>query len=92
MNLWIRSQNRELLVQVNMVYIDEHNMICDGRTNVLGEYETKERALEVLNKIQGRITANECLKSMVNEIYDIEDEEENVGKLFKEMVYEMPEE
>lgn len=55
MELWIRSQNRELLVQVNMVYIDEHYMICDGRTNILGEYETMKRALEVLDEIYDRL-------------------------------------
>lgn len=55
MELWIRSQNRELLVQVNMIYIDEHYMICDGRTNILGEYETMKRALEVLDEIYDRL-------------------------------------
>jgi hypothetical protein len=81
MKLWIRSQNKELFLEVNMVYIDEHNNICDGRTNVLGKYKTKKRALEVLNGIQEEISNGEFV---------------SIGYEFnyctKSIVYEMPEE
>lgn len=65
MNLWIRSQNRQKLMKVcNIVWQD--CAIVDGNkvdanfligvnnydNDVLGTYESKERALEVLDEIQ----------------------------------------
>ena len=65
MNLWIRSQDRESLVKVDNLYISVGNYICyyveKGKevpntyyrpSGELGRYETKERALEVLDEIQ----------------------------------------
>ena len=40
----------------------------------------------------GQITQNECLKAMIPKLTNIKGEEEKIGKLFKEMVYEMPKE
>ena len=60
MELWIRSQDREILEQVRYLYIDTncHDMPDAGEWNIiddgisLGTYKTKKRALEVLNEIQ----------------------------------------
>ena len=59
---------------------------------ILGIYATKERALEVLDEIQGRISKNECLKSMMPKVTDIRGYEEQFGQLFKDIIYQMPEE
>lgn len=61
MELWIRSQDRKELLPINdklyiilnhsrATLIDEY-YIC-YRSETLGAYETKERALEVLDEIQ----------------------------------------
>ena len=65
MELWIRSQDRESLTKVSNVQYTykEGNLYTDVRgkhyigtyydnLKILGEYETKERALEVLDEIQ----------------------------------------
>ena len=62
MELWIRSQDRETLVKVNNLSLVHDtdtweiiNSYADHQYWELGTYTTKERALEVLNKIQERI-------------------------------------
>jgi len=59
--LWIRSQDKRTLIQPNRIDIDyksiivwQNNYNCDE--TYLGTYETKERALEVLDEIQRLIT------------------------------------
>lgn len=59
MDLWIRTQDREKLIQVFTIEVDTWHdadsnkiTISDGNDNDLGSYETKERAIEVLNEIQ----------------------------------------
>lgn len=56
MDLWIRSQNKDILMKVDNLLIDsEKNVIFTHKfinnkevTYTLGKYKTKERALEVL--------------------------------------------
>lgn len=62
MNLWIRSQDKEILMLVNTVCLaeDEDGTIIaigiDGKIKIaIGKYKTKERALEVLDEIQETI-------------------------------------
>lgn len=67
MELWIRSQNRESLVKVNDISI-EMNMIYgyfDKNTEyeLLGQYKTKERALEVLDIISNKIKNQYIVKT-----------------------------
>lgn len=97
MDLWIRSQSRTLLEKANSIKIAHYtenqkvlNSIVVNNDYVFGEYETQERALEVLEEIQGKITQNECLKTMIPKVTDIRGYEEMYGNLFKKMVYEMP--
>lgn len=67
MDLWIRSQNRLKLVEVKEIYVIDifkttqhypETIRSYEYTNVesnnimLGKYETKERAIEVLDEIQ----------------------------------------
>jgi hypothetical protein len=60
MELWIRSQNKECLIKlddyINYFYDDEENEHGIGsHMFTLGVYESKERALEVLDEIQNKI-------------------------------------
>lgn len=69
MNLWIRSQNREILMCCNDISIVNYSEFgkktkvykivgyFDKNTEYeeLGSYKTKERALEVLDEIQKKI-------------------------------------
>ena len=58
MELWIRSQDKRLLIKVynvflNANYDNKRISTYDGDSNTtLGEYKTKERALEVLDEVQ----------------------------------------
>lgn len=57
MELWIRSQDRKSLIKSNGVGLtpSELSIYPIGLNGVLGTYETKERALEVLDEIQNYI-------------------------------------
>lgn len=100
MDLWIRTQNKERLLKVNKIeyeyykpfWSDYHIHVIKLNDSIIQEYKTKERALEVLNEIQGTITSNECLRAMVPNLSNIKGEEEKIGELFRKMIYEMPEE
>ena len=52
MELWIRSQSKETLMKVAKVHICDGVIFANGYTEFderIGEYATKERALEVLD-------------------------------------------
>lgn len=70
MELWIRSQDKKDLVKVNSLWIMDNQiwmevpfyenhkklgLTLSGHNHKLAEYETKERALEVLTEIQNKI-------------------------------------
>ena len=87
MDLWIRSQDRKKLMKVDEVKIET---VKDGNTFIythatdLGTYETKERALEVLDDIQNKIIKGTFaeIRNGLNELKDI--------KPNPIYVYEMP--
>lgn len=60
MTLWIRTQDRTNLTKVERIYVNIDNEVLNytitGECICLGHYETKERALEVLDEIQKKIT------------------------------------
>ena len=77
MNIWIRSQDKEKLVQVDCLCIeineyDKKNYDIVQGCITLGTYKTKERALEVLDEIQRHLVT-------------INDKNDNIF-----YVYEMP--
>ena len=101
MELWIRSQDKMNLVKVNQVNVDYQNskrIIANYIPDfvgtqgeyyeMLGDYESKERALEVLDEIQRRLIKLQLVSL------------EEKGKARKDAVindnlkcvYEMPEE
>ena len=58
MELWIRSQDKENLIQPTRLFIAFDKNIATWDRNImidLGTYKSKERALEVLNEIEERI-------------------------------------
>lgn len=62
MELWIRSQSKELLMKSPELRYNRkdnnHSILAYdtlGVYRILGTYETKERAIEVLNEIQNKI-------------------------------------
>lgn len=102
MNLWIRSQDKENLLMVDeylsigeitykMDYIkNSHNrpFYIESSNCILGFYSTKERALEVLDRIHSCLQTN-CafeLYSNIGKFSDNFNEKYNVVP-----VYQMPE-
>lgn len=104
MDLWIRSQDKMSLVKVRQVSVNYQNskQIIANYTpelfensgeffELLGTYKTKERALEVLDEIQRTIAKNQSLISLMHNFTDLKGNEEGVAQIFKDMIYQMPE-
>ncbi len=102
MNLSIRTQNKDVLIPYNGLYIDDSDMVDKGYVEIysgdgrfeLGIYKSKERALEVLDEIQKRIAYVESISNfdlsnvnITKIIYPIL-KENNIDNL--SIVYEMP--
>lgn len=103
MELWIRSQDREILKKVNGIeFIQSGSPLYEGikysiyesdeNGKKMGEYKTKERALEVLDEIHERIAILTIMGLM-----GMDEENAKVfSKYLKEkscgVVYQMPEE
>ena len=88
MELWIRSQDKESLVQcnnyINYFYDDiENEHVIGSHGYTLGVYETKERAIEVLDEIQDELISSDFMP--------IEKNEEVVLTCGSARIYEMPE-
>ena len=111
MNLWIRSQDKERLIKVSNVqytyrkgdlYSDVRGKHYIGtyydNLEILGEYTTKERALEILNEIQNilkpKIIYNQSnpIETMNDAIYQIKQDVDMKIQELSTYVYEMPEE
>lgn len=52
--MWIRSQNKKILIEVCNLDIDDINQIWDG-SSLLGKYSSEEKAVKVLDEIQDLI-------------------------------------
>lgn len=52
--MWIRSQDRKILTEINNLDIDDINQILDG-SSLLGKYSSEEKALKLLDEIQKQI-------------------------------------
>lgn len=75
MNLWVRSQDKRILQKVDNIFLDanyENKRIStyDGDNIELGTYKTKERAIEVLNEIQGLLQPIIKYEPIVQEEYN----------------------
>lgn len=62
MELWIRSQDKLALVKIDKLEYFENNSILGTSSSLyrynLGQYKTKERALQVLDEIQNAMLLN----------------------------------
>lgn len=73
MDLWIRSQNKEILAKVDLLYIEKGKKCLDAEEGYdivddkyrYGRYGTLERALQILDEIQGKIKSLLYLKSNI---------------------------
>ena len=89
--MWIRSQNKEVLINANgvrIVYEDTYCIVCDyydGELYYLGEYSTKEKALKVMDMIHNQI----MLGSLKYE--DIKSNDDTKQWLKSEFVFQIPE-
>ena len=107
MTLWIRSQDREKLVKCNDIVVNGSSIIGyfdkDTEYEDLGTYETKERALEVLDEIQNIIKpkflirldeAKQEIADFLNvgDAYIIAENNGDVKNINNTFVYEMPKE
>lgn len=76
--MWIRSQDRKALLNVNQVLISPSvdgsiyyiNDSSGEESNVLGVYSTKEKALKVLDAIE------ESLEYPYNEVFEMPQDDE----------------
>lgn len=87
MGLWIRSQDKEILINTKRLFVNEVlenkkivGYSIDSGGIELGRYSTKAKALIVLDKIQKRI--NESI--YINDIAEYEKE------IYTKNVFEMP--
>ena len=76
MDLWIRSQNKQSLLKLIAISLDNDKTGIYGYYDtdyyeVLGKYATKERALEVLDVIQSILTTKITYKPVVQEEYNM---------------------
>ena len=91
MELWIRSQDKRILQKVDNIYLNanyENRRICTidstDYESDLGEYKTKERALEVLDEIQKFIEEFNTVTAELDEYGDVTNVEHH------KKVFEMP--
>ena len=95
MELWVRSQDKMNLVKIRQIslnyqnnkqiianYIPELYENSGEYCELLGTYETKERALEVLDEIQDELIGSDFMP--------IEKKEEVVLTCGSARIYEMP--
>ena len=76
MELWIRSQEKDMLLKANCFYYDyqqeNHHITCLTNNELywVGVYATKERALEVLDEIHKLLQPKGIIK--FNSLLDLE--------------------
>lgn len=98
MDLWVRSQNKYRLLNVEslqIIYNQEDNELpysINSSYELLGSYKTKERALEILDEIQ-QMLKNETIETEIKYINNQVYETKIIGKpdIPKNIVvYQMP--
>ena len=70
MELWIRSQDKKMLIKNDALAVEpsvQYEVITNG-FNILGKYQSEKRALEVLDEIQTYISEKFA------EVYDMPEE------------------
>lgn len=89
--MWIRSQNKKSLGDYKEVVVISSSVL--GYSNVsddstkLGDYETNERAVEILDKIQNQLTNISKVKESESASYD---NSRWLKTEYSEIVFQMP--
>lgn len=95
MKMWVRTQNKEQMIEVDNLYIKQ-NAIWYDSTIALGFYKSKERAIEVLDDIKviqsykymANLDFNAFLQTMIEKFKNIDER----NKILMQMsTYQMPE-
>ena len=85
MDLWIRSQDKEKLLKVDEMHLGLNKQYVDSNiwvnNFIVGEYATKERALEVLDEIQSKIATLNFQNHFIGTDFNI----------IESNIYQMPE-
>ena len=94
MELWIRTQDKTTLIRSYEIYVVEYGkdsyVIRAKRTShILGAYNSFERALEVLDEIQKRLSLDFNLNGNYEQL-DIFIKAKMINGLYG-VIYEMPE-
>ena len=77
MELWIRSQDKEVLQKITSLFVNDDGYIfsydyINSNEVFLGKYKTKERALEVLDEIQKILNLEYTfLQDLSNYVYEM---------------------
>lgn len=79
--MWIRSQDRKSLLEIEDVEIDSINQIWGidkllGKYSMLGEYSTSEKALIVYNEIQDELDSEEFYITDSPDVYQMPQDED----------------
>ena len=113
MELWIRSQDKEKILKISGIQYQNCKLVenetveaniligfySSYENEILGEYKTKERAIEVLDKIQSLLQPTIEYKPIVQEEYNpaytykhfVKVDDNMEIKEFSTFVYQMPE-
>lgn len=108
MELWIRSQDKKNLIKVNSLWIMDNQiwmevpfyeyhkklgLTISGHNHKLAEYETEERAIEILGEIQRIIYPKEYIEfnSKIMNKSKTEVIKDHYSSYLSSYVYEMPE-
>ena len=92
MDLWIRSHDKKELIKSNRIYQYAGTIYAEAKEDIeLGNYKSRERALEVLDEIEKRLKNNVYFKESALELKN------GFNKLYipyeeSSQVYQMPEE
>ena len=64
--IWIRSQDQNRLIFATNIYIDDYGsfVLVKANSHTIGEYRTKERALQLLDEMQAVIN-NEITRNRI---------------------------
>lgn len=79
MSIWVRRQNRDALVNANYFFIDAGNRVYGDTDNsdpidygfFLGEYDSEEEAMAVLDMIEEEIDHQERVRLFPNETWEM---------------------
>ncbi len=79
--MWIRSQDRKSLLEIEDVEVDSINQVWGidkllGKYSMLGEYSTSEKALIVFNEIQDELDSEEFYITDLPDVYEMPQDED----------------